>query len=133
MSLPDWAQSARFAIFGYLLGKIEKTAVDSTVKWGFKRLFGRENKMKELYNIGNGALVLSEQGGDFKLTFSEKAALGGGLAAGIVSIQGEGTLLLKGKMGFDLGMKIIEAHSPAPLAAMEAAGAAIVDGVVAGL
>lgn len=89
--------------------------------------------MKVLYNVGNGALVLSQQGGNFQLAFSEKAALGGGLAAGILSIQGEGVILLQGKLGFDLGMKILESHSPGPLVPIEVAGAAIVDGVVGSL
>lgn len=88
--------------------------------------------MKELLNIGNGAVILSEQAGDFTLTFSEKAALGGGSAAGIVSVQGSGSVILKGKLAFDLGMKLLEAHSPAAIVPFEQGAQAIADGAIAG-
>lgn len=133
MNLPQWAQSAHFAVWGYLLGKIEKTAVDSTIKWGFKRLLKRKTEMKELLNLGNGAMILSEQAGDFTLAFSEQAALGGGSAAGIVAVQGSGSVIIKGKLAFDIGMKLLEAHSPAALVPLEAGAAAVVDAAVAAL
>lgn len=83
--------------------------------------------MKVLLDIGHGALVLSEQGGDFTLTISETAALGGGQAAGIVSAQGSGSLVLKGKVAFDLGMAVLKAHSPAALIPLEEGAQAIAD------
>lgn len=89
--------------------------------------------MKVLLNIANGALVLSEQGGDFTLAISDSAALGGGSASGIVSVQGSGSLVLKGKLAFDLAMKVLEAHSPAALVPLEAGAAAVVDSAVAAL
>lgn len=89
--------------------------------------------MKELLNLGNGAVVVSEQAGDFTLALSETAALGGGSAAGVVSVQGSGSVILKGKMAFDLGMKLIEAHSPAALVPIEEGAAAIVDSTIAAL
>lgn len=74
---------------------------------------------KQLLNLGNGVLVISEQGGSFTVGFSEKASLGGGKAAGILSVQGEGSLVLSGKQAFDLGMALIEAHSPAAFIPIE--------------
>lgn len=88
--------------------------------------------MRELFNIGNGAVVLSEQGGDFTLAFDKDLVVGGGLAAGIVEIEGSGKLVLKGKLAFDLGMKILEAHGPAALVPFEQGAAAIADGAIAG-
>lgn len=129
----DLFRFLHFASWGYLLGKIEKTAADSTIRWGFRRLLKRKTKMKELLNIGNGALILGEQGGDFTLTISEQAALGGGSAAGIVAAQGSGSVILKGKLGFDLGMKLLEAHSPAAIVPLEVGAAAVVDAAVAAL
>jgi hypothetical protein len=133
VSIPTQAHYMLFAFWGYLLGKIEKTAADSTIRWGLKRLLKRKTEMKTLLNLGNGALVLTEEGGAFTLTFSDKAALGGGSAAGVVSVQGSGSLVLEGKLAFDLGMKLLEAHSPAALVPLEAAAASIVDGVAASL
>jgi hypothetical protein len=86
--------------------------------------------MKTLLNAGNGALVITEQGGDFTFTFSEQAALGGGAAAGIVSVQGAGSVVIKGKVGFDLAMKMIEAHSPAALVPIEQGAQALGDAAI---
>lgn len=86
--------------------------------------------MKELMNIGNGAVVLTEEAGEFTLSVNEQAAVGGGQAAGIVSVEGSGKLVLKGKLAFDLGMKILEAHSPAALVPFEEGAAAIADGAI---
>lgn len=88
--------------------------------------------MKEILNIGGGAVILSEQAGDFILAFNEQAAIGGGAAAGIIQIQGAGLVVLKGKMAFDLGMKLLEAHSPAALVPLEEGLKTIVDGAISG-
>lgn len=85
---------------------------------------------KILLNIGNGALVLSEQGGDFTLAVTDQVALGGGPAAGVVSAQGSGAIVLKGKMAFDLGMALLEAHSPAAIVPLEQAVQAIADSAI---
>lgn len=87
--------------------------------------------MKQLVSVGNGAVVLSEQAGDFTLSFNKDLLVGGGLAAGIVEIEGSGKLVLKGKMAFDLGMAILEAHSPAALVPLEVGAAAIADSAIA--
>lgn len=79
--------------------------------------------MKELINVGNGALVISEEGGNIKIAISKKASLsaGGGDIAGIVTVEGEveGAIVVKGKVGFDAGMKLLEAHSPPALVPIE--------------
>lgn len=83
--------------------------------------------MKTIFNLGNGLLVLTEQGGIFTLTLTGKATLGGGAVAGVVSAQGAGSIVISGKQAFDLGMSILEAHSPAALVAIEQAGQAMAD------
>ena len=88
--------------------------------------------MKTIFSVGNGVLTLTEQGGDFTLSINAKADLGGGSAAGVVSVQDSGSLVLKGKLAFDLGMALLEAHSPATLVPLEQGAAAVVDGVIAG-
>lgn len=86
--------------------------------------------MKELLNVGNGALVFTEQAGDFTLAFNKDAMVGGGAAAGIIEMEGAGKVVLKGKLAFDLGMKIVEAHSPAPLVAIEEAVQGVADAAI---
>lgn len=83
--------------------------------------------MKTLLNVGNGALVITEQGGNITISISKSAQVGGGSVAGILTAEGEGSITVKGKVGFDAGMKLLEAHSPAPLVAMEEAGQALAD------
>lgn len=85
---------------------------------------------KVLFNVGNGALILSEQGGDFSLQFSEQVSVGGGVAAGVVAVQGSGSVVLKGKMAFDLGMALLEAHSPAAIVPLEQAVQGIADSAI---
>lgn len=85
---------------------------------------------KVIFNIGNGALVLSEQGGDFTLALSDQVAVGGGAASGIVSAQGSGSIVLHGKQAFDLGMALLEAHSPAAVVPLEEAVQGIADAAI---
>lgn len=87
--------------------------------------------MKTLLSLAGGAVVLTEQAGDFTLTFDKDLLVGGGAAAGIVEIEGAGKIVLKGKVAFDLGMKILESHSPAALVPLEEGAAAMADGAIA--
>lgn len=111
-------QLGLFIVFGlweYWLGKTKRLVANSTVEL-LTRLFTKGDKsMKQLLNVGNGAIVISEDGGDFTLEVSETAALGGGQAAGIVAVQGSGKVVLKGRVAFDLGVALIKAHAPAAL------------------
>lgn len=63
---------------------------------------------KQVFSALGGALVLSEAEGVFTLSFDE--ALGGGEAAGI--LKGQGSLVLDGKMGLQLGEKLLNSHLP---------------------
>jgi hypothetical protein len=85
---------------------------------------------KELLNLGEGKLVVSEEAGNFEVAINASVEVGGGDAAGVVTAEGAGKVVLHGKQAFDLGMKLLEAHSPAPIAAIEAGAAAIVDQVI---
>lgn len=71
--------------------------------------------MKELLNIGNGLVVISEEAGKVTLAISGEESLGGGQAAGILSAEGSGKVQLSGKQAFDLGMKLLESHVPGAL------------------
>jgi len=86
--------------------------------------------MKTLLNVGNGALVITEEAGDFTIAVSKAALVGGGSVTGIVSLKGEAKIVVKGKLAFDAGMKLLEAHSPAALVPIEQGAAAVVDGVL---
>jgi hypothetical protein len=88
--------------------------------------------MKTLLSLMGGALVLTEQGGLFTLTFDDKLAVGGGKAAGVVSVQGQGSIVLSGKQAFDLLAEMVESHVPAPAAAAVAAIEAVADAAIAG-
>ena len=87
--------------------------------------------MKTLFNIGNGAITLTELAGAFTLTFDKDLLAGGGAALGIISIEGSGKIVMQGKLAFDLGMRILEAHSPAALVPLEVGGQAIADAEIA--
>lgn len=88
--------------------------------------------MKTLVSLGNGAFTITEEGGAFTVSFNEKLAVGGGAASGILSLQGSGSAVLSGKQAFDLGMKLLEAHSPAALVPFEQGAQAIADGAISG-
>lgn len=86
--------------------------------------------MKEIMNIGNGAIVISEEGGTFTMAVNDQVALGGGSANGIVSLKGSGTCVVKGKLAFDLAMAVLKAHSPAALVPIESGVQAIADAAI---
>lgn len=77
--------------------------------------------MKTIFSAMGGAVTLTEQAGVFTLSWSE--SLGGGLAAGIV--KGQGSLVLSGTLGLQLGEKLLNAHLPASVSAL----ASVVEGV----
>ena len=87
--------------------------------------------MKTIFNLGNGAITLTEQAGQFTLAFNKDLLAGGGKALGIVELEGSGKLVLQGKVAFDLGMAILEAHSPAALLPLEEIGQAAADVAIA--
>lgn len=86
--------------------------------------------MKTLLSLANGAFTITEQGGVFTISLNDKVSVGGGKAAGIVSLQGAGSIVLSGKQAFDLGMALLEAHSPAALVPIEEGAQAIADAAI---
>jgi hypothetical protein len=87
--------------------------------------------MKTLLSLANGAFTITEEGGVFTFSFNDQAALGGGEAAGVASVKGSGSLVLSGKQAFDLGMKLLEAHSPAAMVPLEQGVQAVADAAIA--
>lgn len=86
--------------------------------------------MKELLNLGNGLLVVSQQAGVLSIVINAKAQAGGGLAAGVVSVEDSGSISLNEKQGFDLAMAILMAHSPAALVPFEKGAQAVADAAI---
>lgn len=81
--------------------------------------------MKTIFSAANGAVQLVEDGGVFTLQLSESASLGGGQAAGVLKVQGQGSVILDGQTGLKLGEAMLNAHIPAPLLPL----AQVVEGV----
>jgi hypothetical protein len=71
--------------------------------------------MKTLYSAANGAITVTEDQGKISLNFDESLNVGGGDAAGIVSIQGKGSICLNGAQGLTLAAAFINAHIPAQM------------------
>lgn len=71
--------------------------------------------MKTIFSLYNGALVLTEQGGVFTLSFDESLAVGGGLAAGVISFKGQGSLVLSAAQAAILGEGLLNGVVPAAL------------------
>lgn len=87
--------------------------------------------MKTIFATTDGSVTLTEQAGQFTLTLKESQTVGGGKAAGILSAQGSGAVVLQGKVAFDLGMAILESHSPAALVPFEQGAQAMADATIA--
>lgn len=67
---------------------------------------------KQILNLANGAVVLSEDAGVFTLTISEQAEVGGGEAKGLLKAQGSGSVVLDAMGGLKLGEALLNAHLP---------------------
>ena len=77
--------------------------------------------MKTLLSLANGALTVTEDSGKVTVSFDE--SLGGGQAAGVV--KGQGSIILDGTSGLQLGEKLLNAHLPASVQAL----ALVIEGV----
>lgn len=86
--------------------------------------------MKVLFELAGGAVQVTEDAGNFALVVNKDLLVGGGSAAGILELEGAGKVVLKGKAAFDLGMKLLEAHSPAALVPLEQGVQAIADAAI---
>ncbi len=71
--------------------------------------------MKELASFASGAVKLTEESGVFSLSFQEDVAVGGGAAAGVVKVQGQGSVVLDAALGLKLGEALLNAHLPVAL------------------
>ena len=69
--------------------------------------------MKTLLNVANGAVIVTEDNLVVTLTFAESASLGGGQAAGIVKVAGNGSVVANGPLAIQLGFALINPHVPA--------------------
>lgn len=81
--------------------------------------------MKQIVSLAGGAIVLNENAGVFTLSLNESASIGGGQAAGIVKVQGVGSVVLDGETGLKLGQALLNAHLPASVQAL----ASVIEGV----
>ncbi len=84
-------------------------------------------------SLPGGSLVVSESGGAISVAIQESQSVGGGAAAGVLSVQGSGSVSLSGKQGFDLMMALIEAHSSAAIVPIEKEAQALADAGIASL
>lgn len=69
--------------------------------------------MKVLYQNADSSVKLVEDAGVISLSLSEQAQLGGGQAAGIVKVKGEGSIVLDAALGLKLGEALLNSHLPA--------------------
>jgi hypothetical protein len=81
--------------------------------------------MKQIVSLANGAVVLNEDQGVFTLSLSESASVGGGSAAGVVKVQGSGSVVLDAETGLKLGEALLNSHLPASMQPL----AQVVEGV----
>jgi hypothetical protein len=82
--------------------------------------------MKTLLSAANGAITITENAGVFSLNLDESVSVGGGKAAGIVKVQGQGSVVLDGQTALALGQTLLNAYLPASLQPL----ATVVEGIV---
>jgi hypothetical protein len=81
--------------------------------------------MKTIASFAGGAIVLTEDAGVFALSVDESVSVGGGEVAGIVKVQGKGSVVLDAALGLKLGEALLNAHLPPALVPL----AQVVEGV----
>lgn len=67
---------------------------------------------KQIASFANGAVTVIENEGVISLNFNESLSVGGGEAAGIVKVQGQGSIQLDGALGLKLGEALLNSHLP---------------------
>lgn len=82
--------------------------------------------MKTLATYANGAVTVTEDQGVISLNFNESLSVGGGDAAGIIKVQGQGSVQLNCEQGLKLGETLLNAHLPAAVQPL----AKVIEGVV---
>jgi len=88
--------------------------------------------VKQLLSLDGGAVTLSEQGGSFVLSFDKSLSIGGGAAAGILSIDGKGSIVLSGLQAVKLLEAVINSHVPAVILPAVEAGEKLANDAIAG-
>lgn len=86
--------------------------------------------MKVLLNLGNGAFQVVQDSGQLKISIDKSLSPGGGKAAGILSIEDKGSVVLDEVMGLRLLAALAIAHSPSALQAIEQGAETLAEGVV---
>jgi hypothetical protein len=81
--------------------------------------------MKVLMSVANGAVQLVEDGGVVSLTVDKDLVIGGGAAAGMLEVDGKGSVKFDANTGIKLGEALLNAHLPASVQAL----AAVVEGI----
>jgi hypothetical protein len=89
--------------------------------------------MKVLLSLDGGAIQLQEQAGVFTLVFDASLTVGGGAAAGILKVQGAGTVVLSGAQALVLGEALLNSHLPAAVLPVAEAVEGIVNAEVGSL
>lgn len=77
--------------------------------------------MKTIFTAGNGAVTLVEDQGVVTLKLAKQESVGGGQAAGILKVDGAGSIVFDGMTGLMLGEALLNSHIPAnaqPLASV---------------
>lgn len=82
--------------------------------------------MKTIASFANGAITVTEDQGKVSLNFDKDLQVGGGEAAGIIEIEGKGSIKLNGEQGLKLAEALLNAHLPAAVLPL----AQVVEGVV---
>lgn len=68
---------------------------------------------KQLLSLDNGALVITEDGGDITLTLTKAESLGGGQAAGIIQVSDSGSATFKGLQAAKISEALLNHVLPA--------------------
>jgi len=89
--------------------------------------------MKVIASLANGAVQLTEDAGVFTLALVDSASVGGGQAAGVIKVQGSGSVVLDAATGLKLGEAILNAHLPAAVQPMASIVEAVANQAIAAL
>lgn len=68
--------------------------------------------MKNIFSGFGGAVELNEENGVFTLVVAESKSIGGGEAAGVVKVKGDGSVELDAVTALKLGEALLNSHLP---------------------
>jgi hypothetical protein len=86
--------------------------------------------MKKIFSALDGAVALTESEGVFTLSISDALSVGGGKAAGLLKVQGAGSVVFDAPTGAALGLALLNSHLPAALQAPAALVEAVIEEAV---